>query len=85
MFILMILYDFRLLPAQFCYIILYIRKAESRVQIADLVSQHTNTTVWNFPYDDSEFETSRFVKRVSKLKFRKVVKKRIHVEDGKQY
>jgi hypothetical protein len=31
MFILMILYDFFLLPAQFCYITVYIRKAESRV------------------------------------------------------
>jgi hypothetical protein len=35
MFIPMILYDFCLSPAQFCYIIVYIRKAESRVQIAD--------------------------------------------------
>jgi hypothetical protein len=33
--ILMILYDFCLLPAQFCYTIVYIRKVESRVQIAD--------------------------------------------------
>jgi hypothetical protein len=31
----MILYDFCLLPAQFCYIIVYIRKVESRVHIAD--------------------------------------------------
>jgi hypothetical protein len=36
MFILMILYDLCLLPAQFCYIIVYIRKFESRVQIVDL-------------------------------------------------
>jgi hypothetical protein len=36
MFILMILYDFCLLPAQFCYLIVYIRTVESRVQIADL-------------------------------------------------
>jgi hypothetical protein len=35
MFILMILYDFCLFPAQFCYITVYIRKVESRVQIAD--------------------------------------------------
>jgi hypothetical protein len=35
MFIIMILYDFSLLPAQFCYIIVYIRKVESLVQIAD--------------------------------------------------
>jgi hypothetical protein len=35
MFILMILYDFCLSPAQFCYIIAYIGKMESRVQIAD--------------------------------------------------
>jgi hypothetical protein len=35
MFILMILYDVCLLPAQFCYMIVYIRKVESRVQIAD--------------------------------------------------
>jgi hypothetical protein len=35
MFILMILHDFCLLPAQFCYTIVYIRKVESRVQIAD--------------------------------------------------
>jgi hypothetical protein len=34
--ILIILYDFCLLPAQFCYIIVYIRKVESRVQIVDL-------------------------------------------------
>jgi hypothetical protein len=34
MFILTILYDFCLLPAQFCYIIVYIRKVESCVQIA---------------------------------------------------
>jgi hypothetical protein len=34
MSLLMILYDF-LLPAQFCYRILYIRKIESRKQIAD--------------------------------------------------
>jgi hypothetical protein len=36
MFILMILYDFCMLPAQFCYIILYIQKVESCVQITDL-------------------------------------------------
>jgi hypothetical protein len=35
MFILMILYDFYLLPAQFYYIIVYIGKVESCVQIAD--------------------------------------------------
>jgi hypothetical protein len=35
LFILMILYDFCVLPVQFCYIIVYTRKAESRVQIAD--------------------------------------------------
>jgi hypothetical protein len=29
------LYDFCLLPAQFCYILVYIGKVESRVQIAD--------------------------------------------------
>jgi hypothetical protein len=34
-FILMILYDFCLLPSQFCYTIVYIRKVENRVQIAD--------------------------------------------------
>jgi hypothetical protein len=34
-FILTILYDFCLLPTQFCYIIVYTRKVESRVQIAD--------------------------------------------------
>jgi hypothetical protein len=32
--ILMILYDFCLLPAQFCYIIIYLRKIGSCVQIA---------------------------------------------------
>jgi hypothetical protein len=35
MFILVILYDFCLLPAQFSYIIIYTWKVESRVQIAD--------------------------------------------------
>jgi hypothetical protein len=35
MFIHMILYDFCFLSAQFRYIIVYIRKIESRVQIAD--------------------------------------------------
>jgi hypothetical protein len=35
MFILMTLYDFCLSPAQFCYIIVYIRKVERCVQIAD--------------------------------------------------
>jgi hypothetical protein len=35
MFILIILYDFCLLFAQFYYIIVYIRKVENRVQIAD--------------------------------------------------
>jgi hypothetical protein len=35
MFILMIPYDFCLFPAQFCYIIVYIRKVKSCVQIAD--------------------------------------------------
>jgi hypothetical protein len=35
MFILMILYDFCLLPAQFRYIIVYIRKVESPVQMLD--------------------------------------------------
>jgi hypothetical protein len=35
MFIFMILYDFCMLAAQFCYVIVYIRKVESRVQIAD--------------------------------------------------
>jgi hypothetical protein len=34
LFILMILHDFCLLPAQFCYIIVCIRKIESCVQIA---------------------------------------------------
>jgi hypothetical protein len=34
-FILMTLYDFCLLPAQFCYVIVYIGKVESRVQIMD--------------------------------------------------
>jgi hypothetical protein len=34
-FIAIILYDFCLLSAQFCYIILYRRKAESCVQVAD--------------------------------------------------
>jgi hypothetical protein len=33
--IVMILYDFCLLPAQFCYIIVYTQKFESRVQIVD--------------------------------------------------
>jgi hypothetical protein len=32
--ILMILYDFCLLPAQLCYIIVYIRKVKSRMQIS---------------------------------------------------
>jgi hypothetical protein len=35
MFILMILYDLCLLPAHFCFIIVHMRKVESRVQIAD--------------------------------------------------
>jgi hypothetical protein len=35
MFILVILYDFCLLRAQFCYIVLYIGKLESCVQIMD--------------------------------------------------
>jgi hypothetical protein len=35
MFILMILYDFCLSPAQFCYIIVHIQKVESSVQIVD--------------------------------------------------
>jgi hypothetical protein len=35
MFILMILYDFCLSPAQYCYIIIYIGKVKSRVQIAN--------------------------------------------------
>jgi hypothetical protein len=35
MFILMILYEFYLSAAQFCYILLYMGKFESRVQIAD--------------------------------------------------
>jgi hypothetical protein len=35
MYILMILYLLCLLPVQFCYIIVYIRKIESHVQIAD--------------------------------------------------
>jgi hypothetical protein len=34
-FILMILYDFCLLPAQFCYIIVYIGKVERRMKIAN--------------------------------------------------
>jgi hypothetical protein len=34
-FFLMNLYDFCLLPAQFCYIIVYIRKVGNRVQIAN--------------------------------------------------
>jgi hypothetical protein len=42
MFILMFLYDFSLLLAQFYYIIAYIRKFESRVQIAERCSP------WNF-------------------------------------
>jgi hypothetical protein len=35
MFILMILYDFSLFPAQFCNIIVYVRKVGSCMQIAD--------------------------------------------------
>jgi hypothetical protein len=34
LFILMISYEFCLLPAQFYYMIMYIRKVESRMQIA---------------------------------------------------
>jgi hypothetical protein len=41
MFILTILYDFCLSPAQFCYTIVYMRKVESRVQISLLeTSRH---------------------------------------------
>jgi hypothetical protein len=36
MFIILILYDFCLLPDQFCYIIVYTQKVESCVQISDL-------------------------------------------------
>jgi hypothetical protein len=36
MFIIMVLYDLRLLPAKFYYTVVYIRKIESCVQIADL-------------------------------------------------
>jgi hypothetical protein len=36
MFILINLYDFSLFPAQFYYIIVYVRKVESCVQFADL-------------------------------------------------
>jgi hypothetical protein len=42
MFILMILYDFCLSLAQFCYIIVYIRKVEICVQIADSVCTLAN-------------------------------------------
>jgi hypothetical protein len=35
MFILMILYDFCMLPTHFCYIIVYTRKVESCMQVAD--------------------------------------------------
>jgi hypothetical protein len=35
MFILVILYDFCLLPAQFCYVIVYMWKDESCAQMAD--------------------------------------------------
>jgi hypothetical protein len=35
MFILMILHDFCLLPAQFYYAVVYIQRVESRVQITD--------------------------------------------------
>jgi hypothetical protein len=35
MLILVILYDLCLLPAQFCYIIVYIQKVETHVQIVD--------------------------------------------------
>jgi hypothetical protein len=41
-FILMILYDFYLLAAQFCYVIVYMRKDESPVQIADLLCTSEN-------------------------------------------
>jgi hypothetical protein len=34
-FMLMTLYDFCLLPAQFCYIIIYTRKVEIHVQVMD--------------------------------------------------
>jgi hypothetical protein len=44
MFILMILYDFCLLPAQFCYVILYIEWIESCVQIVD------RYVLWKIPY-----------------------------------
>jgi hypothetical protein len=43
MFILMILYDLCWLPAQFCCVIVYIRKVESCVQIAD------RCTPWKIP------------------------------------
>lgn len=39
MVIIMILYDLRVLPAPFCYIISYLWKVESCVQIADCCSQ----------------------------------------------
>jgi hypothetical protein len=35
MFILIVLYDFCFLPAQFCYIIVYIRKGVNCLQITD--------------------------------------------------
>jgi hypothetical protein len=35
MFILMILYDFCLFPAQFCYVIIYVWKVENRMQTMD--------------------------------------------------
>jgi hypothetical protein len=41
MFILMILYDFRLSLEQSCYIIVYIRKAESCVRIAERCAART--------------------------------------------
>jgi hypothetical protein len=61
MFILMILYDFCLLPAQFYYIIVYIGKVESHVQIVDLDS------VSELLYD-SRFTTYQFFLATSLLR-----------------
>jgi hypothetical protein len=46
MFILMILYDFCLLSAHFCYTIVYIWKVESHVQIADRCASVTGIYIF---------------------------------------
>jgi hypothetical protein len=61
MFILMILYDFCVSPAKFCYVIAYIGQVESRVQIAGQCESWKNYPSLHSPGTDRTENVSSII------------------------